>query len=556
MIKISDLLRSKVIPEHQFERQYPDVYSKVNEKIPPEAIAEMSPRYIGVEVELEHCPHSNLYKAGELIGSREFEQKVMEKYSGPLPQIPFKYFWKAVGDGSLRNGGIEFVSKFGATFKNLAAVLMALDDYLSVFDPRAEANHRTGLHLHVDVRDMALKDLQRLLMLYALYEDALFNYSGGRQKNVFCVPLSETDLPLSHLLGIHDIGSLNQFIRNHTRKYMGLNLKPIGEQGTIEFRMHYGTRDFDKIYDWAFIIHALFRAVMEGPWTRNDRLLDEIEKIDTLDKYHSFAMQSFNEAYPFLRQYMTGAGMEKGLSFVKEISVDEEKLPDELKLERTKTKLKMSRQSKKPKGYVARYDPVFDFLEGIPLRPEVVIRQPLPGNFRERLNDLQRRLQYTVLSCFSDEQWRTRFIGIARTEENTRLLAVTRNFGSEDLFGERLPQGIPNEQRQPLNNGNYVTKNSLLIVYVKPGGYFLVTPAYKFDRENHEYMGVFLHNGLKRADVLYPFPDIAREFVIVMKEHGFIRVRDHEDGVEGGDNLECDFEICNETWKPIYRGDF
>lgn len=596
MIKIGDLIRSEVSPLNQFEFQATDIYSRVMAKISPDAIADMSPRYIGVEVELEKCVNSNLYKNGDLAGYKELERQLISKYSdtGPMPGIPFKSFWKLTADGSLRNSGMEFVSKYGTTFKNLAPVLLALDDYLSVFDPLAEANHRTGLHLHVDVRDMSLKDLQRLLMLYALYEDAIFNYSGGRQKNIFCVPLSETDLPLSHLIGINDLDSLNAFIRNHTRKYMGLNLKPIGEQGSIEFRMHYGTRDLDKIYDWAFVIHSLFRAVIEGPWARNDRLFDEISKINTLKEYRDFAMVSFHEAYPFLRQYLTEQGMEKGLSFVKEISIDEEKLPDELKLYKTKTKLQLSRGRKKKGGaafnrleqpiprrveavripieelerlerFAVQVDPAvgvnlhaFD-LEEVPPPPPRREEDDFAGWEEARIGnlgltiqkqrELANRMFYTIYSMYDREKW-NRLSGHRPFNEVTiSHMAALSVFGSIDMLKQQLPGGIPRDQRTTLPTGAYVNKNSLLVVW--DGLNFGIIPAYKFNQNMYTYVGVFLHNGEEREGRYYPYPMLARHLVEDMRvtRTFYVASPNVENGV--GDHLFVDDEIVNNLWQPI-----
>ena len=195
MITIYDFL-AEIYSKHplpQISEKLSNVAAfKTASKIFPPTIT--SNRFCGVEIELEGCSNRNIPLEEIEKVSNELKQRTGFDYT-TIKALA----WKTEVDGSLRNEGLEFISRVGMTFHQASVMVHVLNEWLKIGFPKAEANPRTGLHVHVDVRDFRLLDLQRLLMVYLVFEQTLFKFSGARQNNLFCVPLADTQFPLGEL---------------------------------------------------------------------------------------------------------------------------------------------------------------------------------------------------------------------------------------------------------------------------------------------------------------------------------------------------------------------
>lgn len=148
-------------------------------------------------------------------------------------------YWVAKGDGSLRNNGVEFVFRQPLGGNDAKAAIDEVDHIL--FTNKPDLNLRCSTHVHLDVRDMTVPELKRLILAYVYYETFLFRQSGEyRLKSNFCTPISFAE-GLSKILG--DIWNTNDShyflssIVDRWDKYCGLNLLPMQSFGSIEFRM-------------------------------------------------------------------------------------------------------------------------------------------------------------------------------------------------------------------------------------------------------------------------------------------------------------------------------
>jgi hypothetical protein len=184
-------------------------------------VAVTSSEYIGIEVEVENVRDGR----GELNRA-----------------------WTVTQDGSLRNNGLEIVSKPIAAMFAPQMLTHLFSQYLNedcCFGPR------TSIHIHLNVQDLTLDQALDMVLVYAIYERLFYNFAGrGRQKNVYCVPLFDTDL----LVNLVDYGVTRD--RNWS-KYTGLNTLPLYEYGTIEFRHMHGTTNVRKLATWINLICKL-----------------------------------------------------------------------------------------------------------------------------------------------------------------------------------------------------------------------------------------------------------------------------------------------------------
>lgn len=199
--------------------------------------------------------HSYVLESSEIVGI-----EVEVENSGANHQIPRGSPWNQEADGSLRNNGIEYVSRpIPASF-----VPGALQQLLTgVLDQDCHFSPRTSVHVHINAQDMQTHQVHDLVMVYSIFEKLLYKFAGrGRIRNIFCVPLVETQM-LTHMV--------ESGIGHNWSKYTGLNLCPLFEgksgrtpYGTLEFRHMHGTFSVDKLCLWVEMITSLKQFILKS----------------------------------------------------------------------------------------------------------------------------------------------------------------------------------------------------------------------------------------------------------------------------------------------------
>jgi hypothetical protein len=197
--------------------------------------------------------------------------------------------WRADKDGSLRDGGVEFISK---PLKDELLILgiQELYDDLWAINKKADFSHRCSIHVHMDVTKLKLNQLKVLIATYICLEELFFSLvQAHRKANSFCFPLQDA------LLKWEDMNPHN--LDAHF-KYCALNPHHLRDYGTIEFRHHGGTKDKAVLLQWIETILQLYHYV-------NKRSVDEItstiKKLNTISNYNDFARDVLEHRFePFM----------------------------------------------------------------------------------------------------------------------------------------------------------------------------------------------------------------------------------------------------------------
>ena len=153
---------------------------------------------------------------------------------------------------------------------------------LSEFFPLAkkmkwETTLRTGIHVHLDARDLSRYQLLGLIAYYCIFEPAIYAWVGDeRHSNNFCLPWYKFEGQLAQAIDI--LGGMRDFSKGKlTRnedvilacesfhRYAGLNLKSLATFGSIEFRHLKTTLDYNRVRDWVNIILSLKKAALQVP---------------------------------------------------------------------------------------------------------------------------------------------------------------------------------------------------------------------------------------------------------------------------------------------------
>lgn len=195
--------------------------------------------------------------------------------------------WIPKEDGSLRNGGRELVTEYGTRVFQAHEALQNVQENFALERKAAatynEFNERCSVHIHIDVRNLSMQQLNSVLLTYMLFEHPLFRFAGeDRYDNIFCVPLAQS------VAGQKGVSFAN--LLQSAEKYSALNFKTLREFGTLEFRHMEGNDNADRIFRWILCIASL---VFFAENTTNEEIVDRIVKLKYESQYEKFIEDVF-----------------------------------------------------------------------------------------------------------------------------------------------------------------------------------------------------------------------------------------------------------------------
>ena len=236
--------------------------------------------FVGIEVEIENC------------------KSWIDQYA----------IWNVREDGSLRKSGHEFVS---VPLKG-NYISHALNYLFANLNQSINFSLRTSIHIHVDIQRLTVQQLNGFLLTYLAVEPLLYKFIGkDRDKNIFCVPLYETELPVNLVKTLeNNITSISM----DNMRYAGLNLDAIRKFGTLEFRQLYGTSEIPLIMDWINLIMSMYNYGTKVPF---NEVVSRITKLNTNSFYISFINDIFGSLADKLDLTAVKFDMERGVKSVK-----------------------------------------------------------------------------------------------------------------------------------------------------------------------------------------------------------------------------------------------
>lgn len=135
-------------------------------------------------------------------------------------------------DGSL-NDGVELVLSKPMPEASLPKVMKELDTYYH--NATVIPSVRTGVHIHINVSDLDIKQLSCFISLYYMVEPVLLELCGeSRSSNLFCLPAYQAEVQVHRLHQFLQTGRREYFDDNV--RYSGLNLTALNKYGSVEFR--------------------------------------------------------------------------------------------------------------------------------------------------------------------------------------------------------------------------------------------------------------------------------------------------------------------------------
>ena len=202
-------------------------------------------------------------------------------------------YWSNVGDGSISTDGegmgVEMVSSPASgdlLLENINSIIGWRDDY------SAYVNSSCGFHVHFNSLDLSAREVSHIAIVYQKYQKVFKSMMpNSRQSSNWCrdslmIPSQlrrvESEYDLIELY-YSEMGSTPSTNKYNDARYCGMNIHSRYYHGTIEFRLHSGTINKEKITNWISILNCIILKGLEISKFSNENFKSWMELRPNLD---------------------------------------------------------------------------------------------------------------------------------------------------------------------------------------------------------------------------------------------------------------------------------
>lgn len=180
--------------------------------------------------------------------------------------------WDTHEEGSLKNDGREWVFErpFAGTdvVSAVTSLVEAYEGQDLIFGPDG------SVHVHVDVTDLRLEELMRMLNISVMLEPVLVSWlSPERYANPFCQMVCHNDRHAGHLARVianavvhEDTQRAIVELSNQQYKYSATNTSRMNDLGTVEYRFHRSCCDYESLIRLANVVLSIKEAARDDRW--------------------------------------------------------------------------------------------------------------------------------------------------------------------------------------------------------------------------------------------------------------------------------------------------
>lgn len=216
-------------------------------------------RTFGVEIEFFGCRRTT-------VADKLLEKGIKAEVQG-YNHYDSKSVWKLVTDSSVTNTGTYNDALFGNAPGNemVSPILKGEEGYRQLkvvcevlTECGAKVDKTCGVHVHLQAQDMSLQDWKNTICMYNNFQYTIDRFLPvSRRDNGFCRKFTEDNIKaimnLKSLSGLENLATGMSGID----RYHIINISAYLRHGTIEFRQHSGTTDYEKIYNWIVLMMSI-----------------------------------------------------------------------------------------------------------------------------------------------------------------------------------------------------------------------------------------------------------------------------------------------------------
>lgn len=118
----------------------------------------------------------------------------------------------------------------------------------------AKVDRTCGIHVHHEIDDLNLDHIKNIYRIYSKHQEHISDLMplSRRGSQSYCGEMKAWEME-----AMERTESINDLQCTMSQRYRNINFKSYIKYGTIEFRQHSGSTDFEKIMNWIRITQAL-----------------------------------------------------------------------------------------------------------------------------------------------------------------------------------------------------------------------------------------------------------------------------------------------------------
>tara|TARA_Y100000401_G_scaffold11824_2_gene8101 strand:+ start:2997 stop:4820 length:1824 start_codon:yes stop_codon:yes gene_type:complete len=193
------------------------------------------------------------------------ESEGASEYIDEDREVP-RYF-RVVDDGSLNQGGVEFVTRKPIIGTDVDRALDELEEAHQIEWNTVDSS--CGLHIHMNALDMGFKEIKSLLMIMSRIQNVIYDSIPNNRRDTSyarVITMTPKEIAkidtLGHLITSY-YGMVDSVISDNKyneARYIGTNIHARFYLGSIEFRYHEGTIRANHIKEWIMFLNKIMSS--------------------------------------------------------------------------------------------------------------------------------------------------------------------------------------------------------------------------------------------------------------------------------------------------------
>ncbi|QHJ80962.1 MAG: hypothetical protein [Caudoviricetes sp.] len=180
----------------------------------------------------------------------------IETEGSSLPMINTPV-WKSEADNSLRGESFEYVLRKPIRFGEEDKALAEIKEHWEGNGAKIKDSPNAGVHVHINCSDLTVTQLFNYISLYLVVEELLIAKCGDdRVGNLFCLRASDADYLIEMLAESVRSQDL-RMLHTDDLRYASVNVKALGDYGSLEFRAWRADGDLEAIAWWCRLLQYL-----------------------------------------------------------------------------------------------------------------------------------------------------------------------------------------------------------------------------------------------------------------------------------------------------------
>lgn len=208
--------------------------------------------------------------------------------------------WKSEQDNSLRGESYEYVLRKPVPFDKTKQVLEEMGAHWKESNAIIKNSPNAGVHVHINCSDLTITQLYNYIGLYLVVENLLISKCGEhRVGNLFCLRASDAEYLIDMLVDSVKEQDL-KLLHTDDLRYASINVKALGDYGSLEFRAWRSDGDLKGIQWWCELLQHL--KVLAKTVDNPSQIVSDVSELRP-EGFYKRILGPFSKDFPWKESY-------------------------------------------------------------------------------------------------------------------------------------------------------------------------------------------------------------------------------------------------------------